>query len=373
VTVLATFVGGWGHAEPLLPTAELAVAAGHRVCFAGQAAVVPRLAALGFETFVVGPDTLATERLPLVPVDREGERAVLRDHFVRRYGTERAATLTALFEQEQPSVVLCDEVDAGAVVAAEAFGIPCVTVTVLAAGRMRAPGVVGDAWNELRAGRGLPADDGCARLGGTLTLAPLPRSFRDPALPWPATMRAVRPPVLDQAERVPGGPRPFVYATLGTVFNVESGDLLDRLVRALGRVPADALVTVGPNIAPEDFGAVAPNVRVEQFVPQHEVLGRCAAVVSHGGSGTLMAALSLGVPAVLLPMGADQPDNADRCDDLGVGVVLDPMTADAATIAAAVDTVTANDRYARAAAVLAADAAAQPRLADVSELVALLE
>jgi hypothetical protein len=42
-------------------------------------------------------------------------------------------------------------------------------------------------------------------------------------------------------------------------------------------------------------------------------------------------------------------------------------------IAAAVTAVTTDDRYARAAAALAAEAAAQPRLADVAEFVALLE
>ena len=34
-----------------------------------------------------------------------------------------------------------------------------------------------------------------------------------------------------------------------------------------------------------------------------------------------MAALSVGVPVVVIPMGADQPDNADRCVELGCGVV----------------------------------------------------
>ena len=81
-------------------------------------------------------------------------------------------------------------------------------------------------------------------------------------------------------------------------------------------------------------------MRVEQFVPQHEVLGHCDAVVCHGGSGTLIAALSLGVPVVVLPMGADQPDNADRCEELGVGIVLDALTAEPATISAAVRAVT---------------------------------
>jgi len=60
VGVLVTFVGGWGHAEPLLPVARMAASRGHRVAFAGQAAVVPRLAAMGYDTFVVWPDTLGT-------------------------------------------------------------------------------------------------------------------------------------------------------------------------------------------------------------------------------------------------------------------------------------------------------------------------
>ena len=57
--MLASFVGGWGHAEPLLPLARLARLAAIAVTFAGQTAVMPRLAALGFETVVVGPDTPA--------------------------------------------------------------------------------------------------------------------------------------------------------------------------------------------------------------------------------------------------------------------------------------------------------------------------
>ena len=94
-------------------------------------------------------------------------------------------------------------------------------------------------------------------------------------------------------------------------------------------------------------------------MPQHEILGRCAAVVSHGGSGTLVAALSLGVPVVVLPMGADQPDNADRCEALGVGVVLDPLTADGAMIATAVTEVMADGRYSATAA-STTEAAGQP-------------
>ena len=48
-------------------------------------------------------------------------------------------------------------------------------------------------------------------------------------------------------------------------------------------------------------------------------------------------------------MGADQLDNADRCAELGVGVVLDAPTADAQSIAAAASTVLNDDTYSRSA------------------------
>ena len=122
--VLASFVGGWGHAEPLLPVARLAQSYGHAVTFAGQTAVIPRLAALGFPTIDVGPATLATSRQPLVPFDREHEQVVVRDHFVGEFGAYRAEHLGRLIATARPRVVVCDEMDAGAVVAAEAARSP---------------------------------------------------------------------------------------------------------------------------------------------------------------------------------------------------------------------------------------------------------
>jgi UDP:flavonoid glycosyltransferase YjiC (YdhE family) len=77
-------------------------------------------------------------------------------------------------------------------------------------------------------------------------------------------------------------------------------------------------------------------VRVERHVDQAEVLPRCRAVISHGGSGTVLAALAHGLPSLLLPMGADQPWNADRCEALGVAWVLDVIAATPADIRAAV-------------------------------------
>ena len=88
------------------------------------------------------------------------------------------------------------------------------------------------------------------------------------------------PAWLDELER------PLVYVTLGTVFN--KPDLLRQLLDGLdGSV--SALVTTGRNVDPASLGSWPTNVRVERFVPQEQVLPRCAAVVAHAGSGASVA------------------------------------------------------------------------------------
>lgn len=74
-----------------------------------------------------------------------------------------------------------------------------------------------------------------------------------------------------------------------------------------------------------------------------------------------MGTLAHGLPAVLLPMGADQPLNAARCADLGVAQVLDPLTATPESVRDAVMTVLSDPRYRQAAQRLQAEIAALPR------------
>ena len=125
-------------------------------------------------------------------------------------------------------------------------------------------------------------------------------------------------------------------------------------------------MTVGREIHPSELGDPPANSLVERFVPQAAVLPRCDAVVSHAGSGTVISALACGVPLVVLPMGADQPWNADRCAALGVGRVLDALTASSADIAEAVHEVLTAPAYRTAARRLRAEALALPTSADAA-------
>ncbi|MEM1013565.1 MAG: nucleotide disphospho-sugar-binding domain-containing protein, partial [Planctomycetota bacterium] len=65
-------------------------------------------------------------------------------------------------------------------------------------------------------------------------------------------------------------------------------------------------------------------VRHVAFAPFSGLLPRCAAVVHHGGIGTLSQGFAAGIPQIVMPMAHDQPDNARRLIDLGVGGAIVP-------------------------------------------------
>jgi UDP:flavonoid glycosyltransferase YjiC (YdhE family) len=369
--ILFAFVGGRGHLDPLLPIARSAHAAGHAVAISCGAWMADTARREGFEVIAPEPDpdpaesvateSTAVEVQPLQAADRARDEADLREKFVRDAGRTRATRMLDVAETWKPDVIVCDEVDVGSVVAAERLGIPCVTVVVLAAGGFQRPDVVGAVLDEIRAEHGLPPDPDLVAMRGRLVVEPVPPGYRDPADPLPADRAiAVR---LSATPAAPTGPppwpvtrpgRPAVYVTLGTIFNSESGDLFGRVLQGVASHDGDVLATVGHDLDPARLGPQPPNVHAEGFVPQADVLPHVTAVVSHAGSGSVLGALAHGLPMVLLPMGADQPWNGDRCAALGVARVLDPVAVTPDVIADALADVLRDPAYAARAARLQA-------------------
>ena len=109
---------------------------------------------------------------------------------------------------------------------------------------------------------------------------------------------------------------------MGTVFN--SPEPLRVVLAALADLDVRGLVTVGPKADPSMVGSQPAHVRVERYVPQHRVLEHCEMVVSHAGSGTVLATLTLGLPQLCLPQGADQFLNAAAVASAGAGISLMP-------------------------------------------------
>jgi UDP:flavonoid glycosyltransferase YjiC (YdhE family) len=108
----------------------------------------------------------------------------------------------------------------------------------------------------------------------------------------------------------PGGP-PLVLVGLSSTVMSHEEELLQRA--------AEALATTGPAVNPEAIRAPA-NVSVRRWVRHADVLPSCSAVLTHGGHGTVLKALTAGVPLVVAPLGRDQPDNAARVVRAGAGL-----------------------------------------------------
>ncbi len=274
---------------------------------------------------------VASAPAPLRAPSDEREDRALREVFAGSSARERAVGVVAAAEAWRPDVVVREELDFGAAVAAERLGLPCATMLVNAAGSFVRPELVAEPLAALRGEYGLPAE---SSLHGALVLSPFPPALRDPAFPLPPGAVSLR--LRTAAPREEDG---AVYLTLGTIFGPESGDLLARALAGLAELGRDVIATVGRHVDPAALGPLPAHVRVERYVDQWLVLPRCAAVVSHAGSGTVLGALAHGLPSVLLPLGADQLHNARRCAAVGVGRVLDPVSASPADIRGAVEAV----------------------------------
>lgn len=354
--ILFTFIGGNGHFVPLLPVARAATAGGHIVVFGCGPSMVSTVEAAGFTVFPLGTGAAGPpERLPLRPLDAAREDQEFRDRFARDGARYRTPHTLALCTGWQPDLLVCDETDFGGMVAAEHLGLLYATVLVMAAGSFVRTELVGPVLNELRAEHSLPPDPDLEMLRRYLVLSPFPPSLRDPAYPLPATAHSFRPPLPQTAtdpppawaSNLPG--RPTVYFTLGTVFNMESGDLFSRVLTGLRDLPLNLIVTIGPYLDPTELGPQPANVHIEPYIAQESILPHCRLVVSHGGSGSVAGALAHGRPMVLIPMGADQPLNTARCRQLGVAQVLDPIEATPDTVRAAVSNVLTDPNYRQAA------------------------
>ena len=93
----------------------------------------------------------------------------------------------------------------------------------------------------------------------------------------------------------------------------------------------------------------------------HELVrDRADLVVSHGGSGTVAASLTHGLPQLVTAMGADQLQNAGRITDLAIGRALHPVTCTSAQVRDAAAALLDDQRARLAARRLQAEMAAMP-------------
>ncbi len=189
---------------------------------------------------------------------------------------------------------------------------------------------LGGALNGLRAELGLEPVRRVFRwwVSPDLAIGLFPGWYAPPQPDWPAQLRvagfpmfeglAGGPPVAEALSFCRAGDPPVVF-TFGTGM-MHAADLFRESAEAcLAAGVRGVLLTRQPDQLPD---ALPDSIRHFEYVPLRQLLPHCAAIVHHGGIGTVSKALASGVPQLIIPHAWDQLDNAQRVVRLGAGRVL---------------------------------------------------
>ena len=111
----------------------------------------------------------------------------------------------------------------------------------------------------------------------------------------------------------------LIYFSLGSLGSADV-QLMRRVINCLATTPYRYIVSKGPL---HDEIELAPNMAGAEFLPQTSILPSCDLAITHGGNNTVTECLHFGKPMIVLPLFWDQYDNAQRIDEVGLGIRLD--------------------------------------------------
>ncbi|QUQ64180.1 nucleotide disphospho-sugar-binding domain-containing protein [Kutzneria sp. CA-103260] len=374
--VLVTASPGLGHMLPMVSISWALRAAGHEVllAMAGSGAQhVPTLAASGLHVVETQPyesvvrlidaahasmDIQAVQQM-IREASRDVERLIGFGAQVFAPQSDLVAdTVVAIADEWRPDLVVHSPIDGAGPLAAAKLGVPAVEQ---AYGLLSAEDQVTQVAEALTDTYRRHGVDGPPTRHALLNVAP--PSMGTPDLGW-----AMRYVPFNGGGQLPDWllhrpDRPRVIVTIGTVIPGLVGlGPLQWLADVAGGFDAEFVVTLD-NAEAGQFGALPDNVRPVSYTPLNALLATSTAVVHHGGAGSTMTSLAMGVPQLVVPQGSDQFHNAREVTKRGVGFEVD--TAVAPVDANDVTRLLTDASLATAAAEVKAEIAAQPAPADL--------
>lgn len=360
--ILITAAPFHGHLNAVLPLARAAHRSGHDVVVATGADLGDEVVRRGLVTWPIGPTNLES-----------GMPRSLAEFWMA--ADKRATDLMPRAMDWRPDLVVSEEMEAAGAIVAARLGSRFLLhgLGIAAAGD---PAAYAGDLDEL--GREWAVPNLAERHVTAPYLSVCPPTLRVES----GTRRRVlslRPAVGEPApgDRLPSAldALPYddtVHLTLGTVFHQRRPEAMSTAIAGLRDLPFNLVVTVGPRVAPEQFGPQPANVFLTAYLPHSLLLPRCRLVVSQGGAGIVFGALAHGLPQLVLPQGADQFLNGAAVARAGVGLVLEGEEATAASIADAARRLAEDPAYTAAARVVRDEIAAMPTPGEVvAELAAM--
>jgi UDP:flavonoid glycosyltransferase YjiC (YdhE family) len=339
--ILVAAFGDAGHVFPAIALGKALAARGHEVVIETweERREAVEAEGLGFAA--------AEEYRMFPPPDPESEEG--------QHAAEAALALRPLLEDFRPHVVVSDILTLAPTLAAEQAGIPLATLIPHIYPVVQ-PGLpffaIGLRPPRTRLGRELwrTGHDRALRVGleqgrrdlniqrARLGLAPLDR-FHGGISPdlalvatypqleyprrWPAGVEITGPMTFEVPHpeiELPAGEDPLVLVAPSTAHDSDN-----RLVRtalaALAEEPVRVVATTN-RVTPQDPIDVPANARLVEWLSYSQLMPAAAAIVSHGGHGTVARALGAGTPVLVCPIIGDMSETAMRVDWAGGGLSL---------------------------------------------------
>ncbi|GAA0322521.1 DUF1205 domain-containing protein [Actinoallomurus spadix] len=327
----------WGsHYFPMVPLAQALNAAGHEVRVASNPEHMDIIRGTGINAVATGDDVdlheLLLDAMELHDESRADwhtmgvEKAANTVRVFAKVAHEVLDDLIAYAEAWRPDLIVYDQMSFAGPILALRTGIP-------SARHLWGPDYPGHIRQEIGPAVGVAAVELFQRYGiedatgvwGTVTLDPCPPSMQVDApyayhqmryVPYNGT--AVEPAWLLEP---PGRPR--VCITCGTT-NPAMGEHLFRVteqIEAFAALDVDLVVAVSAQDR-HLLGEVPPHVRVVENLPLHILLPTVDLLVSHGGTGTMMAGVFHGVPQLIIPYLPDHLFDGEQLAKTGAGEVL---------------------------------------------------
>lgn len=368
--VLVSGVPGLGHLVPLLDLAGALQLAGHEVRVATNEEFHGVIAGAGLQPVPAGMSNveMRAQRSRRWPeTDAQPVSVWATRMWAQVMAPSTLADLLVCMEEWPADVVLHEEGEYAAPVAAAQAGIPWVThgwgSPLRSANELaEIEDLAAALWESC--GRDVPA---AAGLYAHALVNPCPPMLQDEPPPGASVVWPIRPCLLEGR-----GPAlaADVYIGFGTVPSLANArSQLTAAVRACTARGLRTVVTAPSEQLRRELAEIDERlVQAREFVSLPALLRSCKVVIAHAGAGTVLGALAFGVPVVLMPRGTpSQLRMADACHRAGVGRQCDPADLDAA-----LDEVLNDPAITAAASKVARQIAELPNACSVVPLVASL-
>jgi UDP:flavonoid glycosyltransferase YjiC (YdhE family) len=140
---------------------------------------------------------------------------------------------------------------------------------------------------------------------------------------WPAGVEITGPMTFEVAHpeiELPPGEDPLVLVAPSTAHDSDN-HLVRTALAALADEPVRVVATTN-RVAPQRPIEVPANAKLVEWLSYSQLMPAAAAIVSHGGHGTVARALGAGTPVLVCPIIGDMSETAMRVDWTGAGLSL---------------------------------------------------